>query len=67
MHATRRTTYIDKHRTMTTENRYKTYKNKLTAILQKEKKKYYCLLLQENKNKYCRYLEDIANNHGKRT
>ena len=39
-----------KHRTITTENRYKTYKNKLTAILRKEKKKYYCLLLQENKN-----------------
>ena len=26
------------------------YKNKLIAILRKEKKKYYCLLLQENKN-----------------
>ena len=39
-----------KHRTITTENRYKTYKNKLIAILRKEKKKYYCLLLQENKD-----------------
>ena len=39
-----------KHRTITTENRYKTYKNKLTAILLKEKKKYYRLILQENRN-----------------
>ena len=38
-----------KHRTITTENRYKTYKNKLTAILRKETNKYYCLLLQKNK------------------
>ena len=37
-------------RTIVTERRYKLYKNKLTAILRKEKKKYYCALLLENKN-----------------
>ena len=53
-----------KHRTITTENRYKTYKNKLTAILRKEKKKYYCLLLQENKNNIAgRYCEQSLETH----
>ena len=39
-----------KHRTVTTENRYKLYKNKLTAVLRCAKKKYYCALLLEQKN-----------------
>ena len=38
------------HQTFATKRKYKQYKNKLTAISRKEKKKYYCTLLHENKN-----------------
>lgn len=39
-----------KHRTEEKEIKYKTYKNKLTAILRKCKKDYYSRLLETNKN-----------------
>ena len=41
-----------KHRTITTENIYKLYKNKLTAVLRCAKKKYYCAILLEPKNNF---------------
>ena len=37
-----------KHRTVQAENKYKTYKNKLTTILRHAEKKYYNQLIEEN-------------------
>jgi hypothetical protein len=39
-----------KHRTLKSEAKYKTYKNKLTSILRKAEKLYYNNLLEQNKN-----------------